>query len=303
MASKVNKAAKKTKSDKLKTKKVTLKSTGKSSKKAKSAKPVTKTKVKAKAEPKKAAATKKSSSKTSAKKTTAKKVSSKKVASKGKKGFLNQIVSKLTSTSKAPAPKSSKAASEKGSSKVSAKSKVKAVELESKDSAQDVATEKKKALKEVKSVKVVEEAKSSQKNIAELTQEFTEKKTATEVFLTDAEGRVLCKFSGCDEISTVEGYCRYHYLLNWKRIQLKKKILSEGKLEKYINELTAKYPDKYIDMLKNDLKTEKDFLSVVNELEIDDTDNSMSDDEEDSYIEQEVQGVSGGGKRSNEEDY
>lgn len=137
-----------------------------------------------------------------------------------------------------------------------------------------------------------------------MTQEFAEKKisAASEVLLTDAEGRVLCKFSGCDEIANVEGYCRYHYLLNWKRIQLKKKILSEGKLEKYINELTAKYPDKYIDMLKGDLKSEKDFLSVVNELEIDDSDSSMNDDEEDSYIEQEVQGVSSG-KRSNDEDY
>jgi hypothetical protein len=280
-----------------KKKKATLKSSKKTAKKVKSV-------SKASSKPKKVAkiktagvkATKKvSSKKASAKKVSSKKVSTKKAAPKAQKGLLTKLVGKLTGSS-------SKTATAK-------KAKVKATPVEKKASAKN----QKQAVPKVTPVKKVKEptkaseeaaAKVSQKNIAELTQEFAEKKisAASEVLLTDAEGRVLCKFSGCDEIANVEGYCRYHYLLNWKRIQLKKKILSEGKLEKYINELTAKYPDKYIDMLKGDLKSEKDFLSVVNELEIDDSDSSMNDDEEDSYIEQEVQGVSSG-KRSNDEDY
>jgi hypothetical protein len=67
----------------------------------------------------------------------------------------------------------------------------------------------------------------------------------------------------CDQIAIVDTYCRYHYLLLWKNIQVRKKILSEGKLDKYIEELTARYPDKYLEMLRKDLKTEKDFLSAI----------------------------------------
>lgn len=280
-----------------KKKKATLKSSKKTAKKVKSvAKASSKPKKVAKAKTSAPKSTKKAATKkTSAKKVAAKKTS-KKVASKANKGLLTKIVGKLTGASTKPAPvKKTKAKAASSEKKANVK--------ESKQIAAKTTT----AVKKVKEpTKASEEAaaKVSQKNIAELTQEFAEKKisAASEVLLTDAEGRVLCKFSGCDEIANVEGYCRFHYLLNWKRIQLKKKILSEGKLEKYINELTAKYPDKYIDMLKGDLKSEKDFLSVVNELEIDDSDSSMNDDEEDSYIEQEVQGVSSG-KRSNEDDY
>jgi hypothetical protein len=290
-----------------KQKKATLKSTKKTKSSAKSvvkssskasAKKITKSKL----EPKKAA------KKVVKKVVDSKKTSSKKSEPKAKKGMLTKIVGKLTGSK--PATKSVVKSTAKPAAKESKINLKKVEKVKAQPKVEAKATPAKtveKATKVIKAPKVIDEAlalKNSQKNIAELTQEFTDKKSASaEVLLTDAEGRVLCKYSGCDEIANVEGYCRYHYLLNWKRIQLKKKILSEGKLEKYINELTAKYPDKYVEMLKGDLKSEKDFLSVVNELEIDDSDNSMSDDEEDNYIEQEVQGVSGGGKRSNEEDY
>ena len=138
--------------------------------------------------------------------------------------------------------------------------------------------------------------------ISELTRDFNKKKVVvSEVLLTDAEGRVLCKSSGCDDHAVIESYCRYHYLFHWKKIQLKKKILSEGKLNKYISELTSKYPNKYLEMLRNDLKSEKDFLLAIQELEIEDSDTSTEGDE-DSFIEAEVQGVTGN-KRSRNDDY
>ena len=55
-----------------------------------------------------------------------------------------------------------------------------------------------------------------------------------EIYLTDSEGRRLCKVRDCDQISNVDGYCRYHYLLLWKKIQTRKHILIDGKLEKYV---------------------------------------------------------------------
>jgi hypothetical protein len=113
-----------------------------------------------------------------------------------------------------------------------------------------------------------------------------------EVFLTDAEGRRYCRSTDCDQIGLVDGYCRYHYLYYWKKIQVRKKILADGKLERYIDELTARYTDKFIELLRKDLRTEKDFMAAVQELELDDSANSNAQDEDEAktYIE-EISGV------------
>lgn len=93
--------------------------------------------------------------------------------------------------------------------------------------------------------------------------------TVEEVILTDADGRRYCRVKDCDQASVVETYCRYHYLLYWKKIQVRKKILDEGRLERYIEELTSRYPDKFLEMLRKDLRSEKEFLAAIQELEID----------------------------------
>lgn len=111
-----------------------------------------------------------------------------------------------------------------------------------------------------------------------------------EIALTDAEGRRFCRHKDCDQISVVEGYCRYHYLLLWKKIQNRKKILMDGKLERYVDELTSRYPDKFLDMIKRDLRTEKDFLSAIQELELDDSAEADFEEEAESFID-EVRGM------------
>lgn len=112
-----------------------------------------------------------------------------------------------------------------------------------------------------------------------------------EIVLTDAEGRRYCRTRDCDQLALVDSYCRYHYLLFWKRIQVRKKILGEGKLERYVEELTSRYPDKFLEVLKKDLRTEKDFLAAIQELEIDDTaEEGEFEDEAQNYIE-EVRGI------------
>jgi outer membrane biosynthesis protein TonB len=116
--------------------------------------------------------------------------------------------------------------------------------------------------------------------------------TPEEIVLTDAEGRRYCRVKDCDQIATVDSYCRYHYLLYWKKIQVRKKILSEGKLERYIEELTARYPDKFLDMLRKDLRSEKEFLAAIQELEIDESATEGEfEDEAQNYID-EVRGIS-----------
>ena len=116
-------------------------------------------------------------------------------------------------------------------------------------------------------------------------------KTSEEVYLTDAEGNRYCRARDCDQTSTVDVYCRYHYLLFWKRIQIRKEILIGGKLERYVEDLTGRYPDKFLEMILRDLRTEKDFLGAIQELEIDEAglDNEFEEDSQ-TYID-EVRGI------------
>ena len=124
-----------------------------------------------------------------------------------------------------------------------------------------------------------------------------------DVVLTDAEGRRYCRVKDCDQLAMVDSYCRYHYLLYWKKIQIRKKILTEGKLERYIEELTARYPDKYLEMLRKDLRSEKEFLAAIQELEIDESANDGDfEDESDNYIE-EVRGMSEPASTRTDDDY
>ena len=92
-------------------------------------------------------------------------------------------------------------------------------------------------------------------------------------------------------------------MLFWKRIQQRKKILTDGKLSSYIEELTSRYPDKFVEMICRDLRTEKDFLAVIQELEIDESAGDDSQMEEDNSIIDEVRGVSETSHARDDDDY
>jgi hypothetical protein len=80
-------------------------------------------------------------------------------------------------------------------------------------------------------------------------------------------------------------------------------ILSEGKLERYIEELTARYPDKFLEILRKDLRVEKDFLAAIAELEIDESavEAEFEEDENQSDL-YEVQRMSDAGTERTEDD-
>ena len=62
-----------------------------------------------------------------------------------------------------------------------------------------------------------------------------------------------------------------HYIKNWKKIQRKGQILRDGKLNQYIEELVAKYPDKYLEAILFDLGNDKEFAKVIIDLELDES--------------------------------
>lgn len=129
-----------------------------------------------------------------------------------------------------------------------------------------------------------------------------ENKAVKDIILTDAEGRILCRVKDCDQPAVVEGYCRYHYLFFWKKIQNRKKILSEGKLEQYIEELTSRYPLKFLELIRKDLSSEPDFLSAIQELDIDEASTNVDDFEDENFME-EVRGIGSGDTERVDDEY
>lgn len=81
----------------------------------------------------------------------------------------------------------------------------------------------------------------------------------------------MCRENACENVASTKGYCRLDYIKNWKKIKRKEMILKEGKLNQYIEELVGKYPDKYIDVIRQDLSSEVNFNKVIHDLELDES--------------------------------
>ena len=93
-----------------------------------------------------------------------------------------------------------------------------------------------------------------------------------------------CVVRGCDNPSTTNGYCRYHYIKLWKDVKKKQLILSEGRLAKIIEELVRKYPMKYIETIIHDLADDKAFNHVLKDLDIETDENEMDAFDEDELL-------------------
>ena len=95
-----------------------------------------------------------------------------------------------------------------------------------------------------------------------------------------------CREPGCENEIVVNRYCRLHYIKNWKKTKRKEAILASGQLNNYVEELVSKYPDKYLEVIRQDLATEKDWSKVVTDLELDAGDDDIVvDDEADGPVE------------------
>ncbi len=64
----------------------------------------------------------------------------------------------------------------------------------------------------------------------------------------------LCKEPACRNQQTTLGYCRLHYLKNWKKIREKQRKKAISSLNKYVEHIMRKNPDTYIDTIKQDLR-------------------------------------------------
>ncbi|MGZ3693939.1 MAG: hypothetical protein ACXWQO_07035 [Bdellovibrionota bacterium] len=114
-----------------------------------------------------------------------------------------------------------------------------------------------------------------------------------------AAAKRRCREPGCEHDFILTGYCRMHYIKNWRKIKRKEAILASGQLNNYVEELVSKYPDKYLDVIRQDLASEKDWSKVVVDLELDSVEDETGGDEE---AEGAVEGVRTGTGRGDFED-
>lgn len=236
--------------------------------------------------------TKKKVAKKATKKKVAKKVAKKKVAKKVTKKVAKKAAKKKVAkkaAKKKVAKKATKKIAKKATKKV-AKKKV-GIASKIKEGLKTVVAKVSKPVEEKETVKKTAPAKAESaitlepfnraERIAEALADVSNSESSDRVSITDAEGRVLCRVVNCDQPSEVEMYCRYHYIVNWKKIQTRRKILSEGKLQEYVVELTSRYPDKYVEILVKNLNSDKDFMQSCIELGIYNNDADMDDSDDD----------------------
>lgn len=69
----------------------------------------------------------------------------------------------------------------------------------------------------------------------------------------------ICKEKECDNEQTTSGYCRYHYLRNWRQVKEKQQKQSVKALNQYIDHICSKHPENYVAAVKRDLASPEFF--------------------------------------------
>jgi hypothetical protein len=93
-------------------------------------------------------------------------------------------------------------------------------------------------------------------------------------------GTKACGHSKCKEAAGETGYCRLHYLANWKRIKLNNQLKAEARLNHFVDKLAKKYPDSYIEKIKEGVENEDRFLEITKELDIESKESVKETDSE-----------------------
>ena len=268
------------------TKKVTKKKTvaKKATKKKTVAKKATKKKTVAKKVAKKKTVTKKvAKKKTIAKKIAKKKTVTKKVAKK--KTVTKKVAKKKTIAKKITKKKtvSKKATKKKIVAKKIAKKKTvtKKVSQSAKPNKKSTVAPKKKNLKEqIDKISKQEHIQSddNQSPLEELTTQDIQTLIQKLDFSSTKDDD--CLFKNCDNPATTMGYCRFHYIKEWKEIKSKQEILGGKRLASLIEEIIKKYPTPYIESLLSDLQCEQSFYLALRELNIESNYDELDDNDD-----------------------
>ena len=86
--------------------------------------------------------------------------------------------------------------------------------------------------------------------------------------LKNEKGEPYCRYDKCNDIATVDSYCRYHYLFFWNTICNRRKLLEEGSLKKVVEDIVVDLSPKTYQMLAEHMQSDSDFLDAVNEFDL-----------------------------------
>jgi len=112
--------------------------------------------------------------------------------------------------------------------------------------------------------------KSLKKKVAKLVKKKVPKLVKKKVAKLVKKGRSKsCEYPKCKATAQSMGYCRLHYLANWKRIKLSNQLKAEARLNHFVDKLAKKYPDSYMEKIKEGVESEERFLEITKELDID----------------------------------
>lgn len=101
-----------------------------------------------------------------------------------------------------------------------------------------------------------------------------------------------CEHARCKNKAVMQGYCRLHYISNWKAIKFNQHVKAEQRLNTYVDRLVKKYPNQYLDKIKEALESDEKFKETIDDLELDsDAENHETDRE---FLEKFVRNIKAG---------
>lgn len=105
-----------------------------------------------------------------------------------------------------------------------------------------------------------------------------------------APSKKYCSQEKCKAEASHHGFCRLHYLAHWKNRKSEAKVKAERRLNAYVDRLAKKYPDDFMERIKEGLESEEKFKKTVEELELDESDSTETERE---YLEKFVRNIKG----------
>jgi len=79
----------------------------------------------------------------------------------------------------------------------------------------------------------------------------------------------FCMHEECKSQAVSHGYCRLHYIANYRTIKLSEQIKAERRLNAYVDRLSRRFPGEVLEKIKEGIESEEKFKAAVEELDLD----------------------------------
>lgn len=100
----------------------------------------------------------------------------------------------------------------------------------------------------------------------------------------------VCGQKGCRKPAASQGYCRLHYFSHWREIKEDEKTRAERRLNAYVDRLAKRYPEDYLEKIKEGIEDEDAFKKTIEQLDIDEAEERETERE---FIEKLARNVKG----------